>query len=101
MERNLLLLEIDRLLEISGQNATGPRDRTVFWLYYQQGMTAGAIAALPGISLSVKGVESALHRMTALIRSHLRQTSVTSVQKNAARVEGFPVVPAVEKGKWL
>ncbi len=101
MERNLLLLEIDRLLKTSGQTATGTRDRTVFWLYYQQGMTAGAIAALPGIGLSVKGVESALHRMTALIRSHLRRTSVTSVQKNSAHLEGFPVAPAVQKGKWL
>ncbi len=101
MERDLLLREIDQLLETTSHQETNRRDRTVFWLYYQQGMTAGAIAGLPGIGLSVKGVESALHRMTSLIRSHIRQTATVVPQKNIVPREGFLPSPAVEKSEWL
>lgn len=102
MERNLLLREIDAFLETSGQGETGRRDRMVFWLYYQQGMTANAIAGLPGISLSVKGVESVLHRMTSQIRNHLRKTPVTAVTANNVRLrEGFSAFASIDKGEWL
>lgn len=102
IERNHLLKEIDRFLENSGRDEIGRRDRTVFWLYYQQGMTASAIASLPGMSLSVKGVESALHRMTAQIRNHLRKPFVpTIVGKNCSSGEGFPSGSTVQRGEWL
>jgi RNA polymerase sigma-70 factor, ECF subfamily len=102
MERNLLLKEIDQLLETSVRDEIGKRDRMVFWLYYQQGMTASAIAALPSVSLSVKGVESALHRMTALIRNHLRKPAVTSVPaKKCGSSEGFPPGATIQRGEWL
>lgn len=100
IERNLLLNEIDRLLAANANASTGKRDRTVFWLYYQQGMTAGAIASLPGVSLSVKGVESALHRMTTLIRTHLRTPVTTSTIKNPSSDEGFSGASTVPKGEW-
>ena len=100
IERNLLLNEIDRLLAANANASTGKRDRTVFWLYYQQGMTAGAIASLPGVSLSVKGVESALHRMTTLIRTHLRTSVTTSTIKNPSSDEGFSGASTVPKGEW-
>lgn len=102
IERNLLLKQIDQLLENSGKNGTSERDRTVFWLYYQQGLTAGAIASLPGIALTVKGVESALHRMTALIRTHLRHTTmVPPGEKKTPAGEGFTPGAAIQKGEWL
>jgi RNA polymerase sigma-70 factor (ECF subfamily) len=102
MERNLLLKEIDQLLETSVRDEIGKRDRMVFWLYYQQGMTASAIAALPSVSLSVKGVESALHRMTALIRNHLRKPVATSVPaKKCGSSEGFPSGATIQRGEWL
>lgn len=102
MERNLLLKEIDQLLETSVRDEIGKRDRMVFWLYYQQGMTANAIAALPSVSLSVKGVESALHRMTALIRNHLRKPVVTSTPAKKCRSsEGFPSGATIQRGEWL
>jgi len=50
------------------------RDRTIFWLYYRQGLTAKEIGALPSIGLSLKGVESTLHRLTQLVREHLART---------------------------
>ena len=102
MERNHLLKEIDRFLEASGRDEIGRRDRTVFWLYYQQGMTASAIASLPSMSLSVKGVESALHRMTALIRNHLRKPLVTSLAaKSCNGGKGFPPDTTIQRGGWL
>jgi RNA polymerase sigma-70 factor (ECF subfamily) len=102
MERNLLLKEIDRFLETSGSGKVGRRDRIVFWLYYQQGMTAGAIASLPGISLSVKGVESVIHRMTSLIRGHLRKPIVTPMEaNNAPKGKGFLSGSAIHKGECL
>jgi len=71
MEREILLKQIDACL---GKCATGPdeeRDRTIFWLYYQQGMSAKAIAALPTVGLTPKGVESAILRLTRLVRERM------------------------------
>jgi DNA-directed RNA polymerase specialized sigma24 family protein len=52
-----------------GQNLE--RDRRVFWLYYRVGLTANAIASLPAIGLSTKGVESTILRLTRLLRQEL------------------------------
>lgn len=72
MERRLVLAEVDKVLRSETQTQTGPRDRGIFRLYYQQGMTAKAIAELPGVQLSQKGVESVLQRLTDAIRKTLR-----------------------------
>lgn len=72
MARQLSLAEIDRaLLAQTGESANGRRDRTIFRLYYRQGMTAQAIADLPGIGLNPKGVEAVLYRLTKAIRAAL------------------------------
>jgi RNA polymerase sigma factor (sigma-70 family) len=68
MERRLTLGEIDQALFVHTQKDNGPRDRTVFRLYYRYGLTAQAISDLPGIGLSAKGVEGVLHRLTKIIR---------------------------------
>lgn len=44
------------------------RNYAIFWLYFEEGLTAKAIARLPEIGLSTKGVESALVRLTRLVR---------------------------------
>jgi RNA polymerase sigma-70 factor (ECF subfamily) len=70
-ERGILLQQIDALL---GRLAVGrnlERDRRVFWLYYRVGLTANAIASLPAIGLSTKGVESTILRLTRLLRQEL------------------------------
>lgn len=72
IDRRLALAEVDRVLLDQTQTQTGPRDRGIFRLYYQQGMTAKAIAQLPGVQLSQKGVESVLQRLTDAIRRTLR-----------------------------
>jgi RNA polymerase sigma-70 factor (ECF subfamily) len=70
-DREILMREIDAALS---QIAAGPqlqRSRRIFWLYYRVGLTANAIAALPYIGLSTKGVESTILRLTRLLREEL------------------------------
>jgi RNA polymerase sigma-70 factor (ECF subfamily) len=71
MERELLLKEIDRHLGECSEGPDQERDRLIFWLYYQQGMSAKSIAALPTVGLTAKGVESAIFRLTHLIREQI------------------------------
>jgi RNA polymerase sigma-70 factor (ECF subfamily) len=71
MERKILLLEIADCLETQAAGPNYPRDCAIFWLYYTQGYTAKAIAELPSIGLSVKGVESTIVRLTRLVREGL------------------------------
>jgi RNA polymerase sigma-70 factor (ECF subfamily) len=71
MEREVLLKEIDRSLGTCSEGPDQERDRLIFWLYYQQGMSAKAIAALPTVGLTTKGVESAILRLTRLVREHV------------------------------
>lgn len=66
LERQLLFDQIEAAI------APEERHRTLFRLYYRQGFSAAEIAAIPAIGLTVKGVESALSRMTAKIREHLK-----------------------------
>jgi RNA polymerase sigma-70 factor (ECF subfamily) len=69
MERQLSLMEIDEMLkEHTKKKDNGSRDRAVFRLYFRHGLTAQAIADLPGIGLNPKGVEGVLHRLTKAIR---------------------------------
>jgi len=71
MDREILFHEISQCLE---SRAAGPhfaRDYAIFWLYYVQGYTAKAIARLPHIGLTIKGVESTLLRLTRLVREGL------------------------------
>jgi len=75
MDRTVLFAELDGLLR-SAASPTAERDRTLFWLYYLQGLTADEIAALPGSALSAKGVESALRRVTSWMRKELETRKI-------------------------
>ena len=74
MEREILLREIDAHLNASLSGDTADRDRTIFWLYYRQGFTTKAIALLPAIGLTMKGVESTIFRLTKLVRRRMVET---------------------------
>lgn len=78
--------EISTLLDRIAQNE---RDRTIFWLYYQQGYTARDIANIPGINLSPKGVESSILRLTKAIRTLMNPSLFR------ARSEGVFTPPSV------
>jgi RNA polymerase sigma-70 factor (ECF subfamily) len=80
IEREILLGEIGSFLAGTSKPEIPERDQQIFWLYYRQGMTAAAIAAVPHIGLTAKGVESVIQRLTGLVRQHM-------VEKNS---EGKP-----------
>jgi RNA polymerase sigma-70 factor (ECF subfamily) len=71
VHRDILLKEVDEVLRSNISGDEQRRDRTIFWLYYRYGLAAPAIARLPSISLTVKGVESVIHRLTRTVREHL------------------------------
>jgi DNA-directed RNA polymerase specialized sigma24 family protein len=70
MRRSVLLSELDGMLR-SAPEAIGERDRSLFWLYYLQGLTAEEIARLPVAGLTAKGVESVLRRVTRWLREEI------------------------------
>lgn len=74
IDRRVLLGEIGAQLERLAPGPERNRERLIFWLYYRQGLSAPAIAALPGIGLSTKGVESTLLRLTRSLRRALGET---------------------------
>ena len=71
MERTVLLKQVDDCLDAVSLGPDQERDRLIFWLYYRQGMTAKSIASLPGVGLTVKGVESVIFRLTRLVRERI------------------------------
>jgi RNA polymerase sigma-70 factor (ECF subfamily) len=71
IEREILFRQVDQCLSSCIEGPTKERDRFIFWLYYQQGMTAKAIAVLPGVALTAKGVESLILRLTRIVRDKL------------------------------
>jgi hypothetical protein len=71
MERLVLLRQIGECLAMCSAGADQDRDRLVFWLYYRHGMSARAISSLPTIQLTAKGVESAILRLTRLVREQI------------------------------
>ena len=68
IEQAILLDEIDRCLVEGVAPSELGRSRRIFWLYYRCGLSARAIAALPNIQLTTKGVESTILRMNRLVR---------------------------------
>jgi RNA polymerase sigma-70 factor (ECF subfamily) len=89
MERQVLLKEIDRCLENCSEGSDKERDRLIFWLYYQQGMSAKAIAALPTVGLGSKGVESAILRLTRLVREQLTGLRSQTPESPQSGEKGF------------
>jgi RNA polymerase sigma-70 factor (ECF subfamily) len=71
LENEILLSEIDDLLLQRGAGLAEEKERKIFWLYYRDGLTAKAIASLPDMGLTVKGVESALLRLTRFVKKSL------------------------------
>ena len=76
-ERAVLVDQIDRRLKAVVPECELGRARTIFWLYYRAGLTASAIATLPAVDLTTKGVESLLFRLTRSVRESLSATGNT------------------------
>jgi RNA polymerase sigma-70 factor (ECF subfamily) len=90
-ERSVLLDQIDRRLRAVVPPGELRRARTIFWLYYRAGLTAGAIASLPASELTTKGVESLLFRLTRLVREDLSEAggSDRESKKGIQQAESF------------
>jgi RNA polymerase sigma-70 factor, ECF subfamily len=74
-DRKILLRQIERALRRGESGKEAERDRNIFWMYYGQGLTARAIAAIPTLGLTVKGVETVIHRLTSHIRHEMAVSS--------------------------
>lgn len=68
LERDVLIGELDACLQAVSAGPSSERDRRIFRLYYRAGLTASAIAVLPAVGLTTKGVESTILRLTRLVR---------------------------------
>jgi RNA polymerase sigma-70 factor, ECF subfamily len=88
VEVGLQLAEIDRKMQAFPKDVLSERDRTIFWLYYRQGFTARDIGEIPAFGLTVKGVESSIHRTTALVKG-VMQPSVSSQIKGMSPVSAI------------
>ena len=74
IERSVLFDQVYACLSAVAPPETLQRDLTIFLLRYRQGLTVPQIASLPSIGLSIEGVESVLHRLMELLRTHLAET---------------------------
>ena len=81
LEREILIRQVDTCLQALLTGPASGRDRKIFWLYYRTGLTASAIASLPGIGLTTKGVESTILRLTRLVRERLCSRAAESNPK--------------------
>src|SRR5579863_3173992 len=93
LHKSVLLSQLDGRLR-AANGAVSERDRSLFWLYYGQGFTADEIAALPGVELSAKGVESALRRVVLWLRSQVGPTRMEEQTRVDPRKNG------VHKGEF-
>jgi RNA polymerase sigma-70 factor (ECF subfamily) len=75
VDRSIRRDEIDRTLRSFIPDRLTDRDRTIFWLYFEQGFSAREIGQIASIGLTVKGVESSIHRSTQQIREALARPS--------------------------
>ena len=74
----ILLNQIDEHLKHHLTGADQERDRTIFWLYFQQGMSSKEIASLPTIGLGSKGVGSVIERLKHCVREQITANSSES-----------------------
>jgi RNA polymerase sigma-70 factor, ECF subfamily len=89
-----LMAQLDGLL-LGNPKLISPRDRSLFWLYYRQGLTAKAIADIPGLGLSAKGVESVLVRVTRVLREAVESQRPRAQPEQPAEINS----PAEKKNK--
>jgi RNA polymerase sigma-70 factor, ECF subfamily len=68
---DIFLAEIDGHLSRCLDGPDAERDRTIFWLYFRQGLSSKEIASLPGIGLGAKGVGSVIERLKRSIREQI------------------------------
>ena len=89
IERAVLIEEITRHLDLSVAGPERERNSRIFWLHYRSGLSARAIADLPGISLTTKGVESIILRITKDLRGRMAERKSGTPPETQSAGEGF------------
>ena len=79
----VFLQEVDQHLSHCLSGPDSERDRTIFWLYFRQGMSTKEIASLPGIGLGAKGVGSVIERLKHGIREQILGSNSVCVGDDA------------------
>jgi len=74
----ILLNQIDEYLNAHLIGPDQERDRTIFWLYFRQGMSMKEIGSLPTIGLGPKGVGSVIEKLKRCIRERITRGSSQS-----------------------
>lgn len=92
IERAVLIQEVQRYLYICVAGADQDRNSRIFWLYYRVGLSASAIAAMPGIGLTTKGVESLILRITRELRERMANSKPHLQEVGQHATEG--ILPA-------
>jgi RNA polymerase sigma-70 factor (ECF subfamily) len=92
MERAVLIREIKHHLAFCVVGPEQERNSKIFWLHYRAGMSSRAIADLPGIGLSTKGVESIIIRITRELRERMAQPKRVGRNETPRKAEG--IMPA-------
>lgn len=87
IERTVLFREISRQLDNCVPGPDRDRNKTIFWLHYRLGLSAASIAALPGMGLGTKGVESTIIRITRTLKSSL--SSSRPLEDRSSNPEGI------------
>jgi RNA polymerase sigma factor (sigma-70 family) len=91
-----LMAQLDGLLRLDSESIS-VRDRQIFWLYYRHGLTAQAIAKIPAMDLTPKGVESVLRRMAQVLRETIMwgRTRRKSASANSLQAQKKTVMAAL------
>jgi RNA polymerase sigma-70 factor (ECF subfamily) len=89
IERAVLIQEITRHLDICIAGPDQQRNSQIFWLHYRAGLSARAIAVIPGIGLTTKGVESIILRITRELRERMADPKVGIQEQMRHAPEGF------------
>jgi RNA polymerase sigma-70 factor, ECF subfamily len=89
IERAVLIQEIEHNLDFCVSGADHERNRKVFWLYFRVGLSASAIAAMPGMGLTTKGAESLILRLTRELRERMAVPKLQSKEAPSNTGEGI------------
>jgi RNA polymerase sigma-70 factor (ECF subfamily) len=89
IERAVLIEEITRCLDLCVAGPDQERNLHIFWLHYRAGLSARAIAELPGIGITTKGVESILLRITKELRERMAEPRIEVSDQIRQGPEGF------------
>ena len=89
IERQIMLQDVQRFLDVYVVGIHRERNQRIFWLYYRTGLSAGAIATLPGIKLDPKGVETVINRIKGDLRKRMAIPGQIGPAEIRRRAEGI------------